>query len=172
MSTPSSASCASWFRYSPSLCFAAWMPGVSTNTSCASGCVRMASCRWRVVWGRGETAAIFCPSRALISVDFPTLSLPMTATYPELKSGIWLRGHCIDGFIVPRVIVGDRQAGDDERAAHQHLPAQLLAQEGCSQDHAAHREQIRDHGGPCRTDLVDQIITQNERESRAQYPQP
>jgi hypothetical protein len=36
-----------------------------------------------VVWGRGETAAICCPTKVLIKVDLPTLVLPITETNPE-----------------------------------------------------------------------------------------
>ena len=34
--------------------------------------------------GRGETAAIFCFSRAFTRVDLPTLGRPITATKPVL----------------------------------------------------------------------------------------
>ena len=51
----------------------------------------MPNCRLRVVCGLGDTAAIFCPSRALTSVDLPTLGRPMIATLiaalPELGGG-------------------------------------------------------------------------------------
>ena len=46
--------------------------------------VNIPSCRRRVVCGRGETAATFCPTSALIRVDLPTLGRPMTATNPDL----------------------------------------------------------------------------------------
>src|SRR5690242_14765664 len=40
----------------------------------------------RVVWGRWETMAIFCPRAAFRKVDLPTLGLPSTATAPQMKS--------------------------------------------------------------------------------------
>ena len=42
----------------------------------------MPSRRWRVVCGRGETMLTLAPTRALISVDLPTLGRPMTAMVP------------------------------------------------------------------------------------------
>ena len=42
----------------------------------------MPSRRWRVVCGRGETMLTLAPTRALTSVDLPTLGRPMTAMVP------------------------------------------------------------------------------------------
>src|SRR5438046_3116940 len=44
-------------------------PGVSTSTSCPCGRLRTPRMRLRVVCGRGEMIAIFCPSRRFSSVD-------------------------------------------------------------------------------------------------------
>jgi len=80
ISASRSASLAAWFIKSPSLCCGLCSPGVSTNTTWAAGRVRIPSWFLRVVCGFGETAAIFWVSRALISVDLPTLGRPITAT--------------------------------------------------------------------------------------------
>src|SRR3990167_6443701 len=55
------------------------------NTSCAPGSVLMPRIRFLVVLGLSETAAIFIPVTALISVDFPTLGLPITDMKPDLN---------------------------------------------------------------------------------------
>src|SRR5690606_936130 len=58
------------------------IPGVSTNTICASGSLRIPRMRCRVVCGRGVTMLTFVPTSALISVDLPTFGRPTTATKP------------------------------------------------------------------------------------------
>src|SRR5690606_8193222 len=66
-------------------------PGVSASTNCPSGKVAMPSSRWRVVCGRLETMLTLAPTRALTSVDLPTLGRPMTATWPA-RWGVVLIG--------------------------------------------------------------------------------
>src|SRR5262245_55378168 len=61
---------------------ALWMPGVSMNTACPSGVLRIPTTRVRVVCGFGVTMATFVPTRAFSSVDFPTLGRPTMATVP------------------------------------------------------------------------------------------
>jgi hypothetical protein len=39
--------------------------------------------RWRVVWALREVMLIFWPTRALSSVDLPTLGLPTMAIRPQ-----------------------------------------------------------------------------------------
>src|SRR5580693_187809 len=51
--------------------------------NCAWAVVRMPRRRWRVVCGRREVMAIRAPTRALSSVDLPTLGLPTMATWPQ-----------------------------------------------------------------------------------------
>ncbi|KAF5048778.1 hypothetical protein DSECCO2_446530 [anaerobic digester metagenome] len=63
---------------------AAWMPGVSRKTICSSAVVRMPVMLVRVVWGLGETMAIFSPRTAFRKVDFPALGGPMRAMKPAL----------------------------------------------------------------------------------------
>ena len=48
--------------------------------NCASGYVTTPSTRSRVVWGFFEVIDTFSPTMALMSVDFPTLGRPITAT--------------------------------------------------------------------------------------------
>ena len=70
--------------YSPSLFFALWMPGVSTNTICPSSVVSTVWMRLRVVWGLLEVMAIFWPIRWFMRVDLPTLGRPIRVTKPDL----------------------------------------------------------------------------------------
>ena len=49
--------------YSPSLFFALWIPGVSTNTICPSSVVSTVWMRFLVVCGLFDVIAIFCPIR-------------------------------------------------------------------------------------------------------------
>src|SRR5688572_4598915 len=58
-------------------------PGVSTNTNCAAGSLRMPSTRQRVVCGLGVTMLTFLPTKALSSDDLPTFGRPTIATSPE-----------------------------------------------------------------------------------------
>lgn len=83
-SRPASERSASRWRWADSLFTGGWSPGVSTNTTWASGVVRMQRMRLRVVWGRGETMTTFRPRMALMNVDFPTFVRPTTATVPVL----------------------------------------------------------------------------------------
>jgi hypothetical protein len=39
-----------------------------------------------VVWGLEEVMAIFSPTKAFVSVDFPTFGLPTKDTKPDLNS--------------------------------------------------------------------------------------
>src|SRR5262245_643624 len=59
------------------------MPGVSTRTSCAAPSVAMPRRSVRVVCTLCETMATLLPTRALISVDLPTLGAPISATKPQ-----------------------------------------------------------------------------------------
>src|SRR4030042_3099263 len=68
---------------------AAWIPGVSTKRIWAPGRVLTPIILLQVVWGLGETMAIFSPTRRLSRVDLPTLGLPIMGTTPERKSLIW-----------------------------------------------------------------------------------
>ena len=52
-------------------CSGRWMPGVSRNTTCASGIVRTPRIRFRVVCGLSETIASLVPTSRLSSVDLP-----------------------------------------------------------------------------------------------------
>src|SRR5580704_4613790 len=61
------------------------MPGVSTNTICASGRVTTPWIDVRVVCGLSATMATFCPTRAFSSVDFPALGRPTSDTKPDLN---------------------------------------------------------------------------------------
>ena len=58
-------------------------PGVSTNTSWASGRVSTPRTRWRVVCGLSETMLTFSPQIVLTSDDLPTLGRPTIVTNPE-----------------------------------------------------------------------------------------
>ena len=59
------------------------MPGVSTNTTCASGRLSTPRTCVRVVCGLSETMVTFCPRMSLSSVDLPTLGRPTRVTKPE-----------------------------------------------------------------------------------------
>src|SRR5881296_1754796 len=48
--------------------------------------------RWRVVCGFSETMEIFCPTRALSSVDFPELGRPMRVIIPDFMSDSEIAG--------------------------------------------------------------------------------
>ena len=58
-------------------------PGVSTNTTWASGRLRTPRTWDRVVLGRGEVMVTLVPTMALTSVDLPTLGRPTTAANPD-----------------------------------------------------------------------------------------
>src|SRR5512133_3302096 len=58
------------------------MPGVSTNTICPRGSLKMPEMRLRVVCGLAETMLTLAPMTALSRVDLPTLGRPTRATYP------------------------------------------------------------------------------------------
>ena len=59
------------------------MPGVSTRMSCDAPSVAMPRSSVRVVCTLCETIATLVPTRALISVDLPTLGAPISATKPQ-----------------------------------------------------------------------------------------
>ena len=88
----------------PSAVTGLWSPGVSTNTSWASGRLSTPRTRWRVVWGLSETIDTFWPQMALISDDLPTFGRPTTVTNPERTDvyvGFWSsRDHDPDGTLV------------------------------------------------------------------------
>src|SRR5262245_37341533 len=67
------------------------MPGVSTNTICEPGRVRIPRIRWRVVCGLGATMLILVPSNALRSVDLPTFGRPTRAANPHR----WCVGNAV-----------------------------------------------------------------------------
>src|SRR5450631_1709463 len=72
-----------------------WMPGVSTNTTWASGRVSTPRTWVRVVWGLSETMVTLVPRMVLSKVDLPTLGRPTIVTKPDLIGPI-------DGsFIIP-----------------------------------------------------------------------
>ena len=58
-------------------------PGVSTNTTWASGRLRIPRTRWRVVCGLSETIDTLAPQIALTSDDLPTFGRPTIVTNPE-----------------------------------------------------------------------------------------
>src|SRR5690606_39685204 len=60
------------------------MPGVSRNTICPRSSVKMPRILFRVVWGLSDMIATFLPTTWFISVDFPTLGRPISATNPDL----------------------------------------------------------------------------------------
>src|SRR5664280_1236711 len=61
------------------------MPGVSTNTICASGSVTTPCIDVRVVCGLSATMATFWPTIAFSSVDLPAFGRPISETNPDLK---------------------------------------------------------------------------------------
>ena len=67
----------------PSAVRGLWIPGVSTNTTWASGRVSTPMMRVRVVWGLSEVIATLVPTMRFTSVDFPTLGRPTKVTKPE-----------------------------------------------------------------------------------------
>ena len=80
---PCSASDAAAFRLRPWAVRGLWMPGVSTNTTWASGRVSTPRSGVRVVWGLFEVIDTFCPMIRLIRVDLPELGRPASATIPQ-----------------------------------------------------------------------------------------
>ena len=68
--------------YSPSLCLGLWIPGVSINTIWKSSFVSILWTLFLVVCGLFDIIAIFSPISLFISVDFPTLGLPISDTKP------------------------------------------------------------------------------------------
>ena len=72
------------FNRSPSVVRGLWMPGVSTNTSCASDRWRTPRILCRVVWGLLDVIAIFSPQILFTRDDFPTLGLPNTVMKADL----------------------------------------------------------------------------------------
>ncbi len=74
--------------YWPSLFFALWIPGVSTNTIWPRSSVYTVWILFRVVWGLLDVIAIFCPISRFIRVDFPTLGRPIKVTKPDFFSCI------------------------------------------------------------------------------------
>src|SRR5579863_527493 len=73
-------------------------PGVSTKISCSVAVVLMPSTRRRVVCGLGVTMLILRPTKALTSVDLPTLGRPATATKPARKPGSAMV-HLLQGML-------------------------------------------------------------------------
>src|ERR1700674_5046444 len=66
----------------PSFPAGACSPGVSTNTICVPGRLRIPVMRLRVVCGRGDTIASFSPTRRLSSVDLPEFGRPTREAKP------------------------------------------------------------------------------------------
>ncbi len=58
-------------------------PGVSITISWASGRCRMPRMAWRVVCGRLEVIATFCPISAFVSVDLPAFGRPTKQAKPD-----------------------------------------------------------------------------------------
>ena len=67
----------------PSGVLGLWIPGVSTNTTWASGRSSTPRTRVRVVWGLSETIDTLVPRMRLSSVDFPTLGRPTIVQKPD-----------------------------------------------------------------------------------------
>src|SRR5574340_650415 len=133
----------------------------------------MPSWRLRVVCGRGETAAIFWPKRLLISVDLPTLGLPMTATKPERNSATSSRCTSSGGGIsYLGTEIGHGQAGNDQSCAGDQLPCELLSQEPNAEYHSSQGKQVCDHRRARRADGVDQVVRKNKGKAGSQDPQP
>jgi hypothetical protein len=87
-STPVTASVAVSFSRVPRVVFGLWIPGVSTNTTCASGRFSTPRTWLRVVWGLSETMLTLTPRMRLSSVDFPTFGRPTNVTSPAWTSGV------------------------------------------------------------------------------------
>src|SRR2546429_3961862 len=62
------------------------IPGVSTKMICALFSITMPRIRARVVCTLRETIVTLAPTRALTSVDLPTLGAPISATKPQRVS--------------------------------------------------------------------------------------
>src|SRR5262249_34848734 len=96
-STSPMASVAESLSRSPSSVRGLWMPGVSTNTICASSpstCRRSTPRTWvRVVCGLSDTLLTLSPRMALSSVDLPTLGRPTSVTNPDLTTASRGAGH-------------------------------------------------------------------------------
>src|SRR4051812_36235009 len=67
--------------------FGAKMPGVSTRMICALFSITMPRINARLVCTLRETIVTLEPTRALTSVDLPTLGAPISATKPQRVSG-------------------------------------------------------------------------------------
>src|SRR5207247_8162147 len=61
-------------------------PGESVKMYCVSSLVSRPTTGRRVDWGLGETIARCSPTRALSSVDFPTLGRPARTMVPQRRS--------------------------------------------------------------------------------------
>ena len=85
-STSGSASFATCVICLPSRFLGLWIPGVSTNITCASSRVSIPCILLRVVSGFRVTIATFSPTRRLSIVDLPTFGLPIIAANPDLNS--------------------------------------------------------------------------------------
>jgi hypothetical protein len=86
-STPDDAASAVAFRRSPIVVRGLWIPGVSTNTTWASGRVSTPRISVRVVWGEADTMLTFSPRMAFSRVDLPTLGRPTKVAKPDLTPG-------------------------------------------------------------------------------------
>ncbi len=86
-STSPIVSVAAEFNRSPITVLGLWMPGVSTNTSWASGRWRMPRIWCRVVCGLSETIETFSPRMRFNNVDLPTLGRPTSEAKPDRKVG-------------------------------------------------------------------------------------
>src|SRR6266851_9412669 len=64
-----------------------WIPGVSTNTICASGRLSTPRTWVRVVWGLSDTIETLVPSIRFSSVDLPTFGRPTRVTNPDRSAG-------------------------------------------------------------------------------------
>src|SRR5437588_8450736 len=68
---------------SPSNVRGLWMPGVSTNTTCASAVFQMPRTWVRVVCALSDTIETLLPRMRLSSVDLPTLGRPIRVANPD-----------------------------------------------------------------------------------------
>ena len=75
-------------------------PGVSTNTTCASGRVSTPRTRWRVVCGLSDTMLTFSPQIVLTSDDLPTLGRPTIVTNPDRTPALYHGCR-----VVPKVLI-------------------------------------------------------------------
>src|SRR5262249_5909170 len=90
------------------------MPGVSMNTSWAEPAMAMPRSSARVVCTLCVTIATLAPTRALTSVDFPTLGAPINATKPQRAGSPVCALSCpaVGGDRVLRTTLASQPAAD------------------------------------------------------------